>query len=889
MKIICTLLAGLCLSSGVCLADASLKEARQRLLSGNYDEALEMYTDLGREAANQPQASIGQSLSLQSQGEYERALSILDETLKNHANSAPLQATRADLLYRRGLWMEAEKAAQAALAIDKENLLARWITSLLARDCGDIKKAAEQWRWFVRTYTDRDQADKPIKDPDELLLVGLAGAEHARQINDAEQFTFILNEIYADAIKIDPRFWPAEYQAGLLLLEKYNRGEALDALDKALKINPRSAEALSARGTAALMRFELKEAEQFAERALKINPNLPEALRLRADIHLAVGDPAKALKELALARKVNDRDEKTLARVAACLMMQQKKPEADKLIEEVLKFDPRPEVYYFELGERLEERRLFGEAEKSFQKAMEFRPGLAGPANSLGMLYLRLGKEKEATPLLQKGFKADPFNVRVSNSIKVLKHLEKYETLRTKHYELRYDPKNDPGLAQYMGEALEKIHEQLVERFNYKLDGPILIELFNNHEMFSGRTIALPDLHTIGACTGRMIAMVSPNGRGVRKPFNWSRVLRHEMVHIFNLEQTNYLVPHWFTEGLAVSNEGFPRPPSWNQLLLEKVASNELLNLDTIDLAFIRPRSPLEWQQAYLQSLLYVQYLTRTHGDAVIGKLLTAFRDGLNVSSAIEKACAVDKAALEKGYKEFLQEQARELKGKPVEKKKTLAQLKQEHEKDQANADITAAYADAMFARDRVEARKLAELALSQKKNHPRACMVLAKLAHLAGDLKQEKEFLVQGLDRQNPDLRLLQTLGKLYYDAGSYPAAGELFELGRKQEPQEPLWLEQLARVYAQTGDRAKHIAVLKELVPTDADDLERRKRLTKLLLEEKDFVEAEKYARQGMEIDVTDREVRESLDRSLRGQKKDGEADRLIKIFEQKVAGAK
>ena len=102
--------------------------------------------------------------------------------------------------------------------------------------------------------------------------------------------------------------------------------------------------------------------------------------------------------------------------------------------------------------------------------------------------------------------------------------------------------------------------------------GPILIEVFNKHEMFSGRVVALPDLHTIGACTGRMFAMVSPNGtRDGRKmaPFNWARVLRHEMVHIFNLEQTHFLVPHWLTEGLAVNNEGFPRPQPWNTLLRE--------------------------------------------------------------------------------------------------------------------------------------------------------------------------------------------------------------------------------------------------------------------------------------------------------------------------------
>ena len=93
------------------------------------------------------------------------------------------------------------------------------------------------------------------------------------------------------------------------------------------------------------------------------------------------------------------------------------------------------------------------------------------------------------------------------------------------------------------------------------------------------------------------------------KPFNWNRVIRHELVHVFNLEQTKGKVPHWFTEGLAVRYEGPNIPPSWHALLADKVNNNELLNLDNILLGFIRPRSPLQWQQAYLQSLLYVEYL----------------------------------------------------------------------------------------------------------------------------------------------------------------------------------------------------------------------------------------------------------------------------------------
>src|SRR5260370_14881829 len=116
--------------------------------------------------------------------------------------------------------------------------------------------------------------------------------------------------------------------------------------------------------------------------------------------------------------------------------------------------------------------------------------------------------------------------------------------------------------------------------------------------MFSGRTIALPDLHTIGACTGRVVAMASPHGKGIRRPFNWARVLRHELVHIFNLEQTHFQVPHWLTEGLAVTNEGFPRPQQPNLLLRQRVPATDLTDLDNIALGVIRPQCALDWHTA---------------------------------------------------------------------------------------------------------------------------------------------------------------------------------------------------------------------------------------------------------------------------------------------------
>jgi cellulose synthase operon protein C len=861
----------------------SLKDARTRWLKGNYEEARGLYETLTKDPKLKSEATIGLSRVLQSQGEYDKALESIDAALKDDGKNGNLLARRADLLYLRGDWDGALKAAEDALAKVGDHLLARWVRARILFDRAEFDKADAEFRWFVRTYSERDNNDNPIKDPDELLLVGLAGAENARWHALSDQFEFILTEVYGDALKNEKDFWYAELQAGLMLLEKYNRGEAHAAFDKALALNPNAAEPLVGKGQAALEKMDIKEAETFAERALKLNPHLPEALRLRADVHLATGNVAKAMQELDAARKTNPRDELTLGRIAACLLLEKKTEEFDKLAESVAKFDPKPGVFYLQVASRLEERRWFVDAEKYYKKSAELRPMLPWAENSLGLLYMRLGREKEARDLLNKAFENDRFNIRVSNTLKVLKHLDKYVTLNTAHFELRFDPKNDDALAHYMADYLEGIYDDLAKKFDYRPKGPILVEVFNNHEMFSGRVVALPDLHTIGACTGTMFAMVSPNGKGIRKAFNWGRVLRHEMVHIFNLEQTNFLVPHWYTEGLAVVNEGYPRPQIWNQLLVERVPAGELMDLETIDLGFIRPKTPLDWNMAYCQSHLYVLYMKEKYPTYSDGAMLAAFREGLDSGSAIAKVCKVDKAKFEKGYREYLNGVVRSIKGKPVSKAMTLKELKEAHEKDPSDADISAQLAEKLVRTDKVEARKLIEKVLEAKKNHPLATVVKAKLLLQAGDAEGAKSLLEGALDKNNPEPKLLLELGNLWYEANDFAKAADLYEQGRKVEPYDSEWLTRLAKVHARTGDKEKQIAVLKDLVPADADDLEHRKRLARLLADTGKAADAEKYAREALEIDIRDKEAREILLKALADQKKDAEADKLRGLLEK------
>ena len=90
---------------------------------------------------------------------------------------------------------EASQAAEAAIAKQDDEFLARWVRANIRLDRGDLAGADTEFRWFVRTYSARDSANKPIKDADTLLLVAQAGAVNARWHNLSDQFRFILNEV----------------------------------------------------------------------------------------------------------------------------------------------------------------------------------------------------------------------------------------------------------------------------------------------------------------------------------------------------------------------------------------------------------------------------------------------------------------------------------------------------------------------------------------------------------------------------------------------------------------------------------------------------------------------------------------------------------------------
>src|SRR5690606_7148175 len=174
--------------------------------------------------------------------------------------------------------------------------------------------------------------------------------------------------------------------------------------------------------------------------------------------------------------------------------------------------------------------------------------------------------------------------------------------------------------------------------------------------------------------------------------FNWARVLKHEFVHVVNLQQTKFNIPHWFTEALAVLSEDTPRPAEWNEMLARRVPEGKVFNLDSINLAFIRPPTSEDWQMAYCQAEMYAEYMLERFGDDALAKMLTAYRDNLNTAAAIERSFGVKQDDFESGYTEYVANIVSSLSPNKKEQaeSRTFAELQNAHRKNPDDAATAA-------------------------------------------------------------------------------------------------------------------------------------------------------------------------------------------------------
>ncbi len=413
---------------------------------------------------------------------------------------------------------------------------------------------------------------------------------------------------------------------GMLFHERFNNQEAAALFGEALKQDPGNAQALLGLAILSADGFDDKAAE-YAANAIVADPKYVEAHEFLANLLLEDAKPDKAVAEADTAISLSpyaggsDALDAMAVRAAAALLAD-KNADADEWIAKVKAVNPTYGEGYAIIARQLVMNRRYEEGVTYYRKAIDADPLLWAARSELGISLMRLGQEKEPMEQLQLCYDNGFRDAATVNSLRLLDSYKNFVTFKDDTTILRLNKNEADLLRPYFEEQLHKAIATYSEKYKMKLDGPVQLEVYPNHEDFAVRTMGMPGLGALGVTFGQVVAMDSPSGR---KPgdFNWGATMWHEMSHVFILTATKHRVPRWFTEGLAVHEEGQVNPEWANRMTPEVLAAihaKKLLPVADMDRGFIFPSYPEQVLVSYWQAGTILDYIHERWGeDAILG------------------------------------------------------------------------------------------------------------------------------------------------------------------------------------------------------------------------------------------------------------------------------
>lgn len=351
------------------------------------------------------------------------------------------------------------------------------------------------------------------------------------------------------------------------------------------------------------------------------------------------------------------------------------------------KLYPGSPVAHYEVGRALAESRQYADSAEMLTEASRRLPAAPEILGELGLMYVQFGKDQPALDALEKAFALDPFNLRVDNSLRLVRELMTYDRVESDHFIVRHKPGIDAAFARDILAGMES---------NFRIvtgNGPggidhipgtranaapqkTVIDLMPDHQWFGVRIAGMPRIHTIAASTGPVIAMEAPReGPGHQGSYDWLRVLRHEYTHTVNLDRSRNRIPHWFTEASAVYLELSPRDYSTCMLLRDVFEADELFDFQQINIAFVRPTKPTDRAQGYAQGHWMYEYIIERWGNRAPLDLMDKYAQGLREEQAFQAVLGVSRSQFMDEFKPWARRQLVDWGMLPPAGQPTIAEL----------------------------------------------------------------------------------------------------------------------------------------------------------------------------------------------------------------------
>ena len=482
-----------------------------------------------------------------------------------------------------------------------------------------------------------------------LRAEGLWGIEAYKEANDQ----------FRDVIKANPKNAGDRVRWGRLFLERFVPSEAAGLFNEAIEIDKNNADAYLGLALVAAQDYGSKAVE-YAQKAAELNPKLFEAHELLAFLALEDTDETLAAKEADKALDISQEALDGMAIHATIDFLHDKKEST--WMDRILKINPVYGEAYTTAGHFFFINRRYDEEIAVYRKALELNPRLWDARAQLGARLMQLGHEDEARAQLEQCYNAKYTSSEVVNSLRLLDSYKNYKTFKTDNTILRLQDKEAELLHPYFESELKKIIATYEKKYQIKLNSPVQLEVYPNHDDFAVRTAGMPGIGGIlGVTFEHVVAMDSPSGRPPGS-FHWASTLWHEMSHVFVIQATNGRVPRWFTEGLAVYEET-AAAPDWGDRLdpeaIQAIQNKKLLGVAQLERGFIRPTYPTQVVVSYFEGGKIISFIVEKWGYSKILEMIQSFARLESTPDVIKKDLGIDPEEFDKQFFAWLDAQTK--------------------------------------------------------------------------------------------------------------------------------------------------------------------------------------------------------------------------------------
>ncbi|MCU1226898.1 MAG: hypothetical protein JWQ42_4991 [Edaphobacter sp.] len=436
---------------------------------------------------------------------------------------------------------------------------------------------------------------------------------------------------------------------GMLLHERFNNPQATDLFREVLAQEPSNGEAYLGLALVSADGFDGKAAE-YAAKAIALNPKRAEAHELMANLALENDDRDVAVAEADKAILLKNDALDAMAIHAAVELIADRSP--DVWFAKIEAINPSYGEAYARVAHQLELHYRYEDAVTYYRKAVKADPRLWAAHSALGINLMRLGKEDEPLKELELSYNSGYRDAATVNSLRLLDSYKNFDIFRDDMMILKLKKTEADLLRPYVQAELRAIIAKYEKKYRMKLPGPVQLEIYPDHEDFAVRTMGMPGLGALGVTFGQVVAMDSPSAR---RPgdFNWGATLWHEMSHVYILTATNHRVPRWFTEGLAVHEEG-EHSQEWSDRVTPEVLiairEKKLLPLAQLDRGFVYPKYPSQVIVSYFQAGSICDFVKANWGEEKLLEMVHSYAQLQTTAQVVQQDLGLASKEFDRQY-----------------------------------------------------------------------------------------------------------------------------------------------------------------------------------------------------------------------------------------------